>query len=171
VPAGGDNAAQVARVIARGGQQANAQAQANQQTKDQGSVFDVWTHTASGLQQRLQDVAADPAAALHSHYIPAQPGRIAEAMAPGQWQSSSAGEVGQAMAAQASDLSKDVDAVGEAKGALATTGAVFSLLTSVEQTLSTALSVIPFPGFPAVRVGDIAMGIPHAHAHPPNLTP
>jgi RES domain-containing protein/uncharacterized Zn-binding protein involved in type VI secretion len=173
VPVDGDSAARiarrVARVLARGGQQANAQAQTVQQPDDQGSFFDVWTHTGSGIQQLRQDFAADPAAALHSHYIPAQPGRIAEAMAPGQWQRSSQSEVDQSMATQASSLSKDVDAVGKAEGALATTGAVFSLLTSVEQFLSTPASFYPFPGLPAVRIGDIAVGFPHAHAHPPNI--
>jgi uncharacterized Zn-binding protein involved in type VI secretion len=132
VPADSDSAAQVAKVIARGGQQASAQAQATQQPEDQGSAFDVWTHT-------------------------------------GQWQSSSPSAILQSMATQVSGLSKAKDAVGEAEGALATTGAVFSLLTSVEQTLSTPYSIYPFPGFPAVRIGDFAVGFPHAHAHPPNI--
>jgi uncharacterized Zn-binding protein involved in type VI secretion len=171
MPADSDSAAQAAKVIARGGQQANAQAQAAHQVEDQGSAFDVWTHTGSGLGQRMQDFAADPAGSLLSISAPAQTARIAEAVVSRPWQSSSPSAVRQSMAAQVSDLSKAKDAVGEAEGALATTGAVFSLLTSVEQTLSTALSVIPFPGFPAVRIGDFAFGFPHAHAHPPNLTP
>lgn len=37
--------------------------------------------------------------------------------------------------------------------------------------LSTFLSMIPFPAFPALRITDLDVGLPHAHSHPPNLTP
>ena len=37
--------------------------------------------------------------------------------------------------------------------------------------LSTVVSVIPFPALPAIRVMDMDVGLPHAHAHPPNLIP
>jgi uncharacterized Zn-binding protein involved in type VI secretion len=50
-------------------------------------------------------------------------------------------------------------------------GRVFNVMTSVEQTLSAPLAAIPFPGFPAVTVGTMGMGLPHAHAHPPNFIP
>ena len=61
--------------------------------------------------------------------------------------------------------------VGEAKGALATAGAAMGTVTAAEQALSAPLGAIPFPRFPALRVGDLAIGLPHAHAHPPNLIP
>jgi uncharacterized Zn-binding protein involved in type VI secretion len=53
----------------------------------------------------------------------------------------------------------------------ATTGAVFGALTEAEQMVSTLVSAIPFPAFPAVRVSDFDVGLPHAHNHPPNLIP
>ena len=40
-----------------------------------------------------------------------------------------------------------------------------------EMALSAPLGKIPFPGFPALRVGDMDVGLPHAHNHPPNVTP
>jgi uncharacterized Zn-binding protein involved in type VI secretion len=61
--------------------------------------------------------------------------------------------------------------VGKAEGALATAGAVMGTLTAAEQAISAPLAAIPFPRFPALRVGDLAVGLPHAHAHPPNLIP
>ena len=33
------------------------------------------------------------------------------------------------------------------------------------------VSAIPFPTFPAVRITDFDVGLPHAHSHPPNLIP
>jgi uncharacterized Zn-binding protein involved in type VI secretion len=62
---------------------------------------------------------------------------------------------------------------GEAKpdGALAKVGATFGLLTSLEQLISAPLAMIPFPAFPAIRVTDMDVGLPHAHSHPPNLVP
>ncbi|MCH9686424.1 MAG: hypothetical protein K0V04_33635 [Deltaproteobacteria bacterium] len=44
-------------------------------------------------------------------------------------------------------------------------------MTSVEQFLSQPFAMIPFPGFPAVRMLDVGFGVPHAHTHPPNLIP
>jgi uncharacterized Zn-binding protein involved in type VI secretion len=61
--------------------------------------------------------------------------------------------------------------VGEAKGALATAGAAMGALAAMEQAISAPLSAIPFPAFPAVRITDKAVGLPHAHMHPPNLIP
>jgi uncharacterized Zn-binding protein involved in type VI secretion len=146
-----DSAALAASVIARGAQQANARAQAGQG----GSSFDVWTHTASGLQQRMGELTAG----------------LGAAPSPALSAGSSLADAGASMAAQAAGLSGGVAAVREAQGALATTGAVFGLLTAAEQAVSTALSAIPFPAFPAVRITDTDIGLPHAHSHPPNLTP
>ena len=44
-------------------------------------------------------------------------------------------------------------------------------MIEVEQFISQPLAAIPFPGFPALRVWDLDIGLPHAHNHPPNLTP
>ena len=60
---------------------------------------------------------------------------------------------------------------GEGQGALAKIGTAIGVLTSAEQSLSTLLSGIPMPAFPAARITDWAFGIPHAHSHPPNLIP
>jgi Effector protein len=56
-------------------------------------------------------------------------------------------------------------------GVLATIGAGFAWMLSVEKLLSTPFGMIPFPGFPALRVFDMDVGLPHAHNHPPNLIP
>jgi uncharacterized Zn-binding protein involved in type VI secretion len=61
--------------------------------------------------------------------------------------------------------------IGKANGALATVGAVMNTLTKLEQTISIPLSAIPFPALPAIRILDVAYGLPHAHNHPPNLDP
>jgi uncharacterized Zn-binding protein involved in type VI secretion len=61
--------------------------------------------------------------------------------------------------------------VTEAEGALATVGAAMGTLTAAEQAISAPLAAIPFPRFPALRITDLAIGLPHAHAHPPNLIP
>jgi hypothetical protein len=44
-------------------------------------------------------------------------------------------------------------------------------LTALEQQLSAKLPRVALPAFPALRVGDVAQGVPHAHGHPPNLVP
>jgi uncharacterized Zn-binding protein involved in type VI secretion len=56
-------------------------------------------------------------------------------------------------------------------GVLGHFGAVVNSLTNVEQLFSMAFSAIPFPALPAVRVGDLDVGLPHGHLHPPNLIP
>jgi uncharacterized Zn-binding protein involved in type VI secretion len=40
-----------------------------------------------------------------------------------------------------------------------------------EQKLTAPFGMIPFPAFPALRVLDFDIGLPHAHNHPPNITP
>jgi uncharacterized Zn-binding protein involved in type VI secretion len=59
----------------------------------------------------------------------------------------------------------------EGQGVLAKAGAALGAVVSAEQSLSTLLSGIPMPAFPAARITDWAFGIPHAHSHPPNLIP
>jgi hypothetical protein len=56
-------------------------------------------------------------------------------------------------------------------GVLAAVGAGFAWMLRVEKFLSTPFAKIPFPGFPALRVFDLDVGLPHAHNHPPNLIP
>lgn len=56
-------------------------------------------------------------------------------------------------------------------GVLGHIAAGFGLLTSLEQMLCMPLSFIPTPALPAVRIMDMDVGMPHAHMHPPNLTP
>ena len=55
--------------------------------------------------------------------------------------------------------------------ALGAVASGFAKGIALEQLLSKPFSAIPFPGFPALCVGDPIIGVPHAHAHPPNLTP
>jgi uncharacterized Zn-binding protein involved in type VI secretion len=50
-------------------------------------------------------------------------------------------------------------------------GAAFGLLSSIEQLVTMPLGLIPFPALPAMRILDMDIGLPHAHMHPPNLTP
>jgi uncharacterized Zn-binding protein involved in type VI secretion len=40
-----------------------------------------------------------------------------------------------------------------------------------EQTWTGPLGKVPFPGVPALRILDLDVGLPHAHNHPPNITP
>jgi|GEM_PF-1648250 len=151
-------------------EQANQQAAAADPNAPQTSAFDVWRHTGRGLERRMQDPSSggDPDAALIEGLV-------------GDWLSSSADGVAGSLEAQAAGAWRDFQlltgmreaAPGEAapKGALATIGATFGLLTSLEQMISAPLSMIPFPAFPAIRVMDFDVGLPHAHNHPPNLIP
>lgn len=155
-------------VIGRGARNAGALAEANQRTGQEASVVDGWNHAVAGWKERVARVEAEGLGAL----VPsgAEMGRALNAMAPGRWDSATAGGVADSMAAQAAGLSDAVAAIGKAEGALATTGAVLNLVTSAEQLLSTLVSFIPFPSLPAVRITDLAFGLPHSHAHWPFLT-
>lgn len=156
------NIGDVTRIISNGARNAEARAEGDRATDSRSSAFDVWSHTLDGMDRRLQEVAADPA----------QAARVNAAMAPENWARASREAAGDSMVAQATTtVGKSITAIGDADGALATTGAVFGALTAAEQMLSTAFSVIPFPAFPAVRITDFDVGLPHAHNHPPNLTP
>jgi RHS repeat-associated protein len=157
-----DQATSVGTVIAKGAQNASTMA-------PQTSAFDVWSHSYDGLSASMRDFANDPIGSLQNRT--AQEARMREAMGPEHWESNSAGAVTDSISAQFSALGDSTDAISEAQGALATVGASFAFLTGVEQMLSTALSVIPFPAFPAIRILDMDVGLPHAHSHPPNLTP
>ncbi len=137
----------VGRAIAHGAGDAEAAAQASSQH----SATDVWTHASAGYgHQGSADLLDLPQSGSSSTPLCDIPG---------------------ALRMQAGDLSGAVAEIGKANGALATTGAVFGALTAAEQMVSTVVSAIPFPAFPAVRVADFDVGLPHAHSHPPNLVP
>src|SRR5262249_39454562 len=56
------------------------------------------------------------------------------------------------------------------KGVRGHFGSAVALMTAAEQMLTSLLtSWIPFPAIPAVRVLDLDVGLPHSHAHPPNV--
>lgn len=166
---GADNAANVAGLLTRVASGAGAQAHANQQTPGQeSSVLDVWTHSHDGMSDRLSEVAADPSILVTSRFELA--GAVATGLASGG-AGTTHGEAVDSMAAQMAGLGDGLSAISAADGALATIGATFAFLTSIEQMLSTAFSIIPFPAFPALRITDLDVGLPHAHSHPPNLTP
>jgi uncharacterized Zn-binding protein involved in type VI secretion len=154
--------------IARGAANAERLATSNPQRHEPG-YFDVWSHTHDGLAAHMRDFAADPSSALSRRE--AQERRMREAMSPEHWQSASGRGALRSIGAQYDSLGEQVTELHEAQGALQTVGATFQLLTSIEQMLSTLVSVIPFPAFPAVRITDMDVGLPHAHMHPPNLTP
>jgi RHS repeat-associated protein len=164
-----DRATAVGGILTKGAQNAGGLEQANQQMGHEASAFDVWTHSYDGMSQRMRDFADDPAGALARG--DGGLGQAVSAGLTGPWHSSSPSAVADSIAAQAAGLGNMVQAIGDAKGALATVGATFTLLTGVEQMLSTLVSVIPFPALPAIRILDMDVGLPHAHNHPPNLIP
>jgi uncharacterized Zn-binding protein involved in type VI secretion len=137
----------VGRVIAHGAGNARAAVHAAGPHK----AIDVWSHTAAGIgHQGSTDLLHLPDSGFSSTPLSDVPG---------------------ALKMQAGDLGGAIAEIGNAQGALATTGAVFGALIAAEQTISTLVSAIPFPAFPAVRVMDFDVGLPHAHNHPPNLIP
>jgi RHS repeat-associated protein len=156
-------------VLVKATQNAGALEHANQQLGDQAGPTDVWTHTYDGMSARMREFADDPIGTLAR--ADRNLDRAVAAGLSGDWHASSPSAVADSIAAQAAGLDDAVKAIGDAKGALATVGATFALLTGLEQMLSTLVSVIPFPALPAIRVMDMDVGLPHAHAHPPNLVP
>ena len=169
-PADAANVLRSATANAGAMEQANQQARAADPNARESSWTDVWTHTGAGVEQRLTDPAS-------------QGNRDAALVAgvTGDWSRSSADAVGSSVEAQASSALRQFQlltgmreaAPGEAapQGVLANIGATFGLLTSLEQMISAPLAMIPFPAFPAIRVLDMDVGLPHAHSHPPNLIP
>ena len=156
-------------VLAKAAQTAGSIEHNNRQLGQQTSATDVWKHGREPLVERVQTFASDPAAALAGYQKDFRRG--VEKSLDGDWASSSKEQWIDSAIAQQDALGGQVEAIGKADGALAKTGATFALLTSVEQMVSTSLSTIPFPAFPALRVSDMDVGLPHAHNHPPNLTP
>src|SRR5262249_52675742 len=62
---------------------------------------------------------------------------------------------------------------GDSSGPLGLLGQAMGAVVAIEQQLSTSLNAVAkvLPSFPAVRIMDIDIGLPHAHDHPPNLIP
>ncbi len=56
-------------------------------------------------------------------------------------------------------------------GALAAIAKGVSTAIGWEQSLTAPIGKIPFPGLPALCILDLDVGLPHAHNHPPNITP
>jgi hypothetical protein len=138
----------------------------------QGSAFDVWSHTGQGLARRAESpkqavLDSTPAGAV----VGAARGLTSE------WSSTSAEGASDAFQSQASSIAEQFsnffsdDPKKNPEGVLANIGAAFGLLVSVEQMLSIGFGMIPFPAMPALRILDTDVGLPHAHAHPPNLIP
>jgi len=83
---------------------------------------------------------------------------------------------GASSAGMQASMGQQLDAMKEIwasmpEGALGKIGAGMGLLVAAEQMISSIFSMIPFPALPAVRILDMDVGLPHIHAHPPNLIP
>lgn len=169
------SAADIANLTRSAASNAGALEQANQQTAagspgQESSAFDVWKHTGTGLQRQMTDptLQGDPGQAFVEGLGRPRGDTGAQAITASLSQQSSdfAHQVG-----LITGLSKPNPGEVAPQGALATFGATMGALTSLEQMISTPLAAIPFPAFPAVRITDMDVGLPHAHSHPPNLIP
>jgi uncharacterized Zn-binding protein involved in type VI secretion len=136
-------------------------------SKSPPSPLDVWSHSVSGMQEQMKnfDPTAPPA--------PVQAAQNLGKAVSSDWASSSPEGVAKGMAQQAGAVKKQLAKLFHAddkpaEGVLGHIGAAFGVVTAVEQLVSMPLSLIPFPALPAVRIMDMDVGLPHAHAHPPN---
>ncbi|MEL7466872.1 MAG: toxin glutamine deamidase domain-containing protein [Pseudomonadota bacterium] len=129
----------------------------------------VWTNTNKGVEANDAAFKADPwgtmKKSLESEWA------VAKSIVSGDADPTSHEGAVDGFIASAEGVVDAADQVAKAKGGLATFGAAVGVLTAIEQTLSVPFSMIPFPALPAVRVTDQAIGLPHAHMHPPNLIP
>lgn len=148
---------------------------ANAMEQNETSVWDVMSHTADGLgNQSAADVAGRviPAVGIGRGAM-----GMGEAIAEAGVHGSSVDGASSAAKAQASAIGEQFsnffsdDPKKNPEGVLANVGAAFNVLTSIEQLWSIGFGMIPFPAFPALRVTDMDIGLPHAHAHPPNIIP
>jgi uncharacterized Zn-binding protein involved in type VI secretion len=136
----------VTQVIASGSKRATGMTRSEHKTKQASGDFDIYTQTIAGLEERMSAAVKDPRSAVTENLQ--QKARALEAMAPGRWESTDLEQAVNCAGDQQKALKGQVDAVGDAKGVLATVGSGF-----------------------AVRITDFDVGLPHAHSHPPNLTP
>lgn len=138
----------------------------------QGGAMDVWKHSWNALKSDGEKLAADPTRIVTdtANYI----GDMGHALSEGLVRTEHSQDLDgmtESASAQLDALGDKAAAIGKANGALATVGATFNLLIAAEQLISTPLSMIPSPALPALRISDMDFGMPHGHAHPPNLTP
>jgi hypothetical protein len=186
--------ATVADKTSGGTSNAGQMGQTNDQLAQQGqqaSVTDVWTHADRGLAERQasgQATGMEPLSGLNEAGtgLIATGADFADAAGsflsdPGAYLEHRVGDVFMQSVKGSevvrSDIANQFESLfhmGDAKppqGVLQHIGAGFALLTSIEQLLTMWMAAIPFPAFPAVRVMDYDVGLPHAHSHPPNLIP
>lgn len=144
------------------------------------SMFDVWGHSANGISERMRENVSDPVGALTNDL--SDLASSAENVLRQDLASASVDEWIDSAIAQQDQLGRDFGSIvsgsvqnpdGSAREltAIERVGMSFGMLTGLEQMISTMLSVIPFPAFPALRITDMDIGFPHAHSHPPNFTP
>jgi uncharacterized Zn-binding protein involved in type VI secretion len=143
----------------------------------QANWYDVWSQTGSGLSEHSTDPQY-----LATHLAPGVgliDSRIRMAQAVGRgWERTDWGELKAGMSQQAGAIADQASQLwngrlpdGQSMTTLQRVGAAFGLLGSIEQLVTMPFGAIPFPAFPAIRVMDQDIGLPHAHMHPPNLTP
>lgn len=98
------------------------------------------------------------------------------------------GDAGRKLARDASDAAENTsgDPISQLQDAAAVAGdtahiiqgiagavtGVLSLPMELANTgLALAAAIVPYPSFPAVTMGGLYVGVPHAHSHPPSLIP
>jgi uncharacterized Zn-binding protein involved in type VI secretion len=133
-------------------------------------AFDVWKHTYREVSRRADH------GELHTLGATVSGEALLKGLKPDQLMTDGRGLMHSA-AGQARELKQqflNLVGLGDPKeaphGVLARVGATLGMLTSIEQMLSTPFAVIPYPALPAVRITDRDIGLPHVHAHPPNVT-
>lgn len=144
-------------------ERANQQRSAEQPEQ---SGFDVWTHTDNPI-DRIADGRM---------YEGATP-EMREALTDvSNWHRTSVDDYAEGVGQQWDKVGDDfMNMIGlgdpdkNPEGVLANVGAFFGVLTGLEQLLTSWVGMIPFPAMPALRVLDLAVGLPHGHAHPPTF--
>lgn len=131
-------------------------------------AFDVWSHTVAGAEGASQEQ-------------PLETWETAAESPSREWARTDGEGVGASLDQQADEALRQFQLLtnqrepepGEQKveGVLGGVGATFEVLTGLEQMISAPLAMLPFPAFPALRVMDMDIGLPHGHTHPPNLVP
>jgi uncharacterized Zn-binding protein involved in type VI secretion len=141
--------------------------------------YDVMTNTGAGL---ADHVGNGDAQYIATHAVPGigivdSSVRIGQALGR-DWESSDFDGVRDGMSQQAGVVAEQAASIwngttpdGKPLSTFQRVGAAFGLLSSVEQLVTMPLGMIPFPALPALRIMDMDIGLPHAHMHPPNLTP
>ncbi len=138
-----------------------------QQGKSKQSGLDVWTHTGAAMRDRMDS------GKMYDRASPEMKDALTDFS---KWHGTSTDAFASGMGQQWDKVSDDflnMVGLGDPKknpeGVLQNVGAFFGMLTSVEQLLTSWVGMIPFPAMPALRVFDLAVGLPHGHAHPPTF--